>query len=166
MSGKSINPKLIEDLKNKDFRRSYLASMIATTRAYQIDALRRKHKLTQSRLGIRANKPQNVISRLENPDYQNCNVKTLLDIAASFDVALILKFVPFSRFLEEFSDVSQMALDAVTFEEEFTETHAATNISKATQNIVDLIIDRTPMDEPMGRDTVADADFDVATTNA
>ncbi len=138
MSGKS-KAELIKELRDKEFRASYVTSILAIVRAFQIEALRLKRTWNQSRLGIRSKKPQSEISRLENPDYVNCTVKTLADIAAALDVALIVKFVPFSRFLQEFEDVSPEALDAKSFSEEFDSTPITPTVSigsTASQNVV------------------------------
>jgi hypothetical protein len=40
---------------------------------------------------------QNAISRLENPNYGKATLTTLRRVARAFDVALIVRFVPFSQ---------------------------------------------------------------------
>jgi len=140
MSGKS-RAELIRELRDPEFRAAYVKSTLANVRAFQIDALRAKREWNQSKLGIRAKKPQSEISRLENPDYTNCTVKTLADIAAAFDVALIVKFVSFCRFLQEFEDVSPAALDAKTFNEEFTKTTAIATATIVSSTNKDLLTD-------------------------
>jgi hypothetical protein len=45
-------------------------------------------------------------------------VNTLLRLAAAFDVALLIKFVPFRKLLDEFSDLSTGALQVNSFDDE------------------------------------------------
>jgi transcriptional regulator with XRE-family HTH domain len=52
---------------------------------------------TQRELGERAAMKQNAIARLENPNYGEYSIRTLQRLAAAFDVALIVKFAPFSE---------------------------------------------------------------------
>ncbi len=82
---------------------------------YQIRALRQQRGWSQEELGDRSGKPQNVISRLEDPEYGKLSLKTLLEMASAFDVALLVKFVPFSRFRTEFDDLSPANLGALSF---------------------------------------------------
>jgi hypothetical protein len=59
-----------------------------------------------------------VISRLEDPECGSVNLNTLLKIAKAFDVSLIAKFVPFSKFLEEAKNISPEVLTAKNFTDE------------------------------------------------
>src|SRR5207253_2649565 len=80
---------------------------------YQIRSLRDQRGWTQGYLGEKAGKRQHGISRLEDPRYgSKLSIKSLLEIASAFDVALLVKFVPFSRLLNEYDDVSPEALSA------------------------------------------------------
>lgn len=49
---------------------------------------------------IGMNHPNNVSARLENPHYGKHTLTTLKKIAAACDVALVVWFVPFSRFVD------------------------------------------------------------------
>jgi len=44
--------------------------------------------------------PQNAISRLESPDYGKATLTTLKRIASAFDVGLVVRFVPFTEFVD------------------------------------------------------------------
>jgi transcriptional regulator with XRE-family HTH domain len=105
-------------LTNKRFRDAYVAEHVSNGVAFQIRSMRDQRDWTQRYLGTLAGKPQNVISRLEDPDYGTVNLQTLLEIASAFDVALVVKFVPFSRLLKEYDNVSP---DALNVESIFTE---------------------------------------------
>lgn len=108
-------------MKNKKYRDSYVASHISIGIPHQIKALRTQRGWNQKQLGERANKPQNVISRAEDPNYGKFSVSTLLDIAAAFDVGLLIKFVPFSRLIREHSNVDPESLYAESFDKEFSQ---------------------------------------------
>src|SRR5437867_6601772 len=111
--------RLIEKLKRKKYRDAYVVDHIKTWIAYQIRANREERGLNQTQLGKRAGrKPQNVVSRLEDPDYGKYSIQTLLKIASAFDVALLVKFVPFSRWVREYDDVSPEKLVVKEFDED------------------------------------------------
>jgi transcriptional regulator with XRE-family HTH domain len=97
-------------LKNKPYRDAYVVEHVRNGVPFQIRSMRDQREWTQARLGQEAKKPQNVISRLEDPNYGKLTIQTLLEIASAFDTALIVKFVPFSRLLKEFEDVSPAEL--------------------------------------------------------
>ena len=105
----------VEELSNKEFRHAFVAEHLRTGVAYQIRALREKRGWSQAELGRRTGKPQSVISRLEDPDYGRLSLKTLLEVAAAFDVALLVQFAAFSELLKRFSDLSPEALAVPDF---------------------------------------------------
>src|SRR5216684_701788 len=114
--------KLILKLKNKKYRDAYVSAHVRNGIPYQTRALRDQRKWSQGELGKRSGKPQNVISRLEDPNYGKMRIPKLLDLAAAFDVALLVKFVPFSKLLSEVKDLSPEALSAKSFgEDQFEE---------------------------------------------
>lgn len=113
---------LLTKMKNKKYRDSYMVSHISIGIPHQIRALRQQRGWNQKKLGTKAEKPQNVISRVEDPNYGKYSLSTLLDIASAFDVALLVKFVPFSRFIQEHHDVQPTSLHVASFDEEFAQT--------------------------------------------
>jgi transcriptional regulator with XRE-family HTH domain len=115
-----MSVKTAEKLRDKAYRDAYVVSHIRVGIPYQIRALREQEgrKWSQSELGRRMRKPPNVISRLEDPEYSRHTISTLLELASAFDVALLVKFVSYSRFLNEFSDVSPSALEADGFDDD------------------------------------------------
>ena len=90
-------PDLATRLRDRDYREAFLSSTINSTIAYQIRDLRREHDLGQADLGNLTGMKQTAISRLENPDYGNLSVNTLKRIAKAFDVALMVRFIPYSE---------------------------------------------------------------------
>ena len=118
-----MNGELWSELRDKEYRQEYLVAKITTAIAYQIEALRNQHGWTQTELADKINSTQSVISRLEDPDYGRANITTLFDLAGAFDVALLIKFVPYSQFIQEYRDVSQEGLSAASFSEEDSTYH-------------------------------------------
>jgi transcriptional regulator with XRE-family HTH domain len=88
---------LISKLHDREYRESFVSSLINSTIAYQIRYLRKNENLDQAELGVLAGMKQAAISRLENPDYGNLSVNTLKRIAKALDVGLIVRFAPFSE---------------------------------------------------------------------
>ena len=101
----AVSPRLaqlVRKLGNDKYRMSYLSARLKAFLANQIRALRGDK--SQAEFGKRIGKPQSVISRIEDPEYGNLSVQTLLDIAEKLSLALIIQFVDwptFLRFTEE-----------------------------------------------------------------
>ncbi len=68
--------------------------------AFQIRATRDAQEMTQSALAQAAGMTQNNLSRLENPEYGKHNISSLKRIAAALDVAVIVRLVPFSQYID------------------------------------------------------------------
>lgn len=94
--------KLAEQLQDQEYRRAFVEGHATDTIAFQLRAMRKRKNWEQrdvaEKLGNR--KLQPMISRYENPDYGKYSISTLLELAAAFDVALAVRFVPFSELLE------------------------------------------------------------------
>jgi len=78
-------------------RKRFVESNISKGIAYQIRAMRENNGLTQEELAKKVGMNQNAIHRLENPNYGKPTITTLKRVAAAFDVALIVRFVPYSQ---------------------------------------------------------------------
>lgn len=115
MGAPGCDAALVEELEDKEFRDAFVAEHVRTGVAYQIVALREQVGWSQAELGRRAGKLQNVISRLEDPEYGRPTIQTLLQLASAFDVALLVRFVPFSELVERTQDVSGPALQVPNF---------------------------------------------------
>ena len=107
-----------DEFVDKGYREAFVEENIKNGIAFQVSALREKRGWTQTELGARAGKPQNVVSRIENPDYGKFTIRTLLDIAAAFDVALLVKFVSYGDLLAQMRNLTPKALAVPNFEEE------------------------------------------------
>lgn len=115
-----IRDSIVAKLENKAYRDAYVEANLIQGLAHQIRVNRSKRKWSQADLaGYCGGKTkQEAISRLEDPAYGRYTIKTLLKLAAAFDVALLVKFVPFSKFLIETSDKSETCLMAASFQDE------------------------------------------------
>lgn len=107
----------LKHFENKKYRDGYLQSRVRGRIAYQIQALREKLGLTQEGFAELTGKKQSTISRLENTEYGKVTVQTLLDIACASDVALIVEFASYPKFLEETRLMTVEALQPSTIYE-------------------------------------------------
>lgn len=119
MSLKHKREKLVKKLTNKEYRDAWVDESVKTVIPYQIQAMRRGRDWSQDILGKKAGMKQNVISRLESMNYGNLSLSTLLRIAHGLDCGLLVKFVPFSRLVKEFEDVSPGALQVNSFSDDY-----------------------------------------------
>ncbi len=120
-----MTPTLLKKMKNKKYRDLFVSGQIKTGIPFQIRATRDLRGWTQEELGKLAGLPQSAVARLENPDtLHSPNIKTLLKIASAFDVALIVRFAPFSELMHwvesvpyEVKGLSPETLAVKSFEE-------------------------------------------------
>jgi len=98
----SRKEKLLAELKDPNYRRGFVEGHAKDTIAFQLRMLRKARGWEQREVaeGLGNPKLQPMISRYENPDYGRYSISTLLDLASVFDVALIVRFAPFSELLE------------------------------------------------------------------
>jgi transcriptional regulator with XRE-family HTH domain len=113
--------------RNPVSRQRFVESHLTKTLAYQIRAMRDRLNWSQGRLAAELDMTQNAISRLESPDYGKATLSTLKRIAAAFDVALVVRFVPFSQMIDWASGtphvdagLSGSTLSVPTFTEELS----------------------------------------------
>ncbi|MEI7668532.1 MAG: helix-turn-helix transcriptional regulator [Pseudomonadota bacterium] len=104
--------RLAPQLEKQKFRESYLESNIVSFLSNQIRAMRGGK--SQKEFGEFLGKPQNIVSRLENPDSPK-SIQSLLDIAHAHKVALLVKFVDYPTYLRETSDISDLSLVPATY---------------------------------------------------
>ncbi|WP_338688966.1 helix-turn-helix domain-containing protein [Bradyrhizobium sp. 26S5] len=107
----------LKHFADKKYRDGYLQSRVRGYIAYQMQALREKFGLTQAAFAELTGKKQSTISRLENREYGKVSVQTLLDVACAADVALVVKFVPYSDFLDQTRLMTPEALQPDTIYE-------------------------------------------------
>src|SRR5215204_4920633 len=91
--------QIAASLQDKEYRDAFVAEHIDSGLAFQIRATRESRGWSQQELAQRAGMAQETISRLENPDYGKYTLTTLKRLAATFDMALVVRFAPFSELL-------------------------------------------------------------------
>jgi len=93
--------------------------------AFQIRATREAQNMTQAELASAIGMSQNNLSRLENPEYGKQTISSLKRIAEYLDVAVVVRFIPFSQYVDWISGTEYLdrglrpeALAVRTYEEE------------------------------------------------
>lgn len=110
---------LLESLRgSKEYRDWYVGANISNDIAFQIRAMRQSRGWTQSGLGSRVGKRQEAIVRLEDPNYGNYTLGTLKRLASVFDVALVVRFEPFSRLVNYVTHLGHADLEVPCFQDE------------------------------------------------
>jgi len=115
---------LVGRLLKKAYRDAYTEQRVKTALPQQIRTIRLNRNLTQSDLAKLAHTTQTVIARVEDINYGNLSLNTLLKIAQAYDVGLLVKFVPYSRLVQEFEDRSNDALDVPEFQQDIQRINA------------------------------------------
>jgi transcriptional regulator with XRE-family HTH domain len=93
-------------MRNKEYRDSFVAANISNTISAQIHNMRESRKWTQTELATRCDMRQPRISALEDPECENVEIATLRRVASAFDVALSVRFVPFSEIARQASSLT------------------------------------------------------------
>ena len=114
----SIGRKLLEKLQKRAYRHAYLAEHVRRGIAYQIRALRNQRGWNQGAFSKNLGKPQSVVCRLEDPSYGKVTIQTLLEVANVYDVALQVRFVPYSAFLQQTRDISTESKKVLSFDDD------------------------------------------------
>ncbi|HEY6390183.1 MAG TPA: helix-turn-helix transcriptional regulator, partial [Bryobacteraceae bacterium] len=92
------------------------------TVAFQVSAIREQRSWSQKQLGRIVNMAQERISILEDPNAETKpTLTTLLRLAAGFDCGLDVRFVPYSRVLNNSFNNGPEALRVPSFEDEAME---------------------------------------------
>lgn len=110
--------QVLSSLKDEEYRKELAIEHVNSTLAMQIRNLREKNDWKQSELAARLGKNQGNISQWEDPDYGRYSITTLKALASTFDVALLVKFIPFSELVKDMVNLSETRLSPPSFSEE------------------------------------------------
>lgn len=116
--------QLAVELREKDYRDAFVAAQLRVGLPMQCRALRESREWTQPQLAEAAGMSQPRISEIERPGERKLNIETLLRLASAFDVALQVKFVPFSKFVDEDDALDLASFCIPPFEEDLAHVEA------------------------------------------
>lgn len=105
-------------LRNVRAREACVHSELTNGLAHQIRIIRQQRGWTQKQLAEKLGTTQTTVSRLEDPSYGRYSVRSLLALGNIFDVALFVRYLPFSEFLPATWDTAPENFEAVAYEEE------------------------------------------------
>ena len=123
----SVRDQLIQSLKtSKDYRDSFVEEKVRSGISSQIRAIREKLEgMSQTEFGKMLGKSQSWVARLENPNEALPTLSSLLEVAHSLDIDLVVRFAPFSELVDWMSGrphlipgLSPEALEVESFNEE------------------------------------------------
>ncbi len=97
----------VAELANQDAREQYAAGLLDSYIALQIKTLRQQRQWSQAELAALAGKHQSQISAMEQIDFGSWKISTLRRLAKAFDLALVVRFESFGRFLHEILPVER-----------------------------------------------------------
>ena len=118
--------QLRESLTSKEYREALAIEHVNTTLATQIRKMRESRQWSQNDLATHLGKHQETISQWENPDYGRYSIMTLKELAATFDVALLVKFISFGELVQDMVSLSETRLSPPSYNEE--QYHVATEM--------------------------------------
>jgi transcriptional regulator with XRE-family HTH domain len=128
--------------RGQEARAKFVESHINKGISYQLRAMRESREWSQEQLASQVGMPQTAISRLESSGYGKPTITTLKRMARVYDVALEVRFVPFSKFVNRISGtpyiehgLSSDALDVPSFEEELDRGYFVATSSAVNTNV-------------------------------
>jgi transcriptional regulator with XRE-family HTH domain len=110
--------QFVRQLSDKEVRREFVADQIRARIALLLRSLREQpdRNWTQAELGELAGKPQNVISRFEDPNYGKMSLQSLFDLADAFDLPVWIDMPEWEDWFEMISKVPDQATRRAGFD--------------------------------------------------
>ena len=109
--------QVLRSLEDREYRREFAAD-VGTGLAFQVRLLREARGWTQEELAHQMGKRQETICEWENPNYGRYTLKTLGELAAAFDVALLVRFAPFGELVDWAINLTPESLAPPSFDDE------------------------------------------------
>jgi transcriptional regulator with XRE-family HTH domain len=135
----NIYSSLIAELRDKEYRDSYVASQIRIGLPFQVRALRLSKQLTQGELAERAEMTQPRIAEIEKAGKRSFNLETLLRIASALDVGLEVRFVPISEIIDHDESFDPDNFSIPTFEQELRRAEVQDSLESLRAEILQRI---------------------------
>ena len=117
-TGMETRKEFIERFRNEEYRRAFVDSHVGTGLAFQLRMLREDRGWSQGDVAAKTDRKQPAISQLENPEYGRYSLSTLKSMAAVYDVALLVRFVPFGDLYEWTAGLSPERLTPLSYDGE------------------------------------------------
>jgi transcriptional regulator with XRE-family HTH domain len=153
-----MNSSSSEEILNKEYRHGLVDAQIEIDLPLQIRALRKQLVGEQKDMAKLTGMKQPRISAMEKPGKVHFSLETLRRLAEAFDVALIVRFAPFSELLDWSGRFNPDAFRVPSFEEEAAsqEPSALPKLPTAEETIWSVPNkEEAPERKPMGRSTIA-----------
>ena len=139
--------QIAASLQDKEYRQAFVSAQISNGLPFQIRTTREDRGWTQGELAERAGMSQEAVSRLESFTYGKFTLSTLKRLAAALDVALIVRFVPFSELVDWSANLAPADLSVPDFDHD---PGFSARLSSATSGALDLQIFETATSSERG----------------
>ena len=110
--------KFLSEVRDYEYRHEFVSANIVNGLAFQIGLMRDAQEWTQDELAERCGQTYESISRLEDPNDERYSLKTLLQLAKVFDVALLVRFAPFGELADWVINLNDEKLTPLSYEKE------------------------------------------------
>jgi hypothetical protein len=143
----------IEDLIDDEEREELVADQVRTRIALQIRALREQpdRDWSQTELGRQAEKPQSVISRIENIEAgKGLTLQTLLDIGAGFGLPLLIEYVDWEEWFDRMYRVAPTDLRRRSFDPSHLIASVKEKQIEPTEGALRAFFDNVPQQKTPG----------------
>ena len=117
--------EILESIQKFDDRHQFVDEEINVGLAFQVRALRNKRNLTQEEFAKEIGVTQPLVSAWENPNYGKYTLNTLKELAKVFDVGLSIRFVPFSKMVNDALSLDSSVIAPASFNEENADAPSA-----------------------------------------
>lgn len=106
------------DIQDAQIREAYVRAELTNGLAHQIRIIRQQRGWSQKQFADKLGTTQTTVSRLEDPSYGRYNISSLLSVSKVFDVALFVRYLPFSKFVPSVWDTSPDNFEAAAYVDE------------------------------------------------